>query len=66
MNKYRVVEKATETMVRDGLHSRSMARFIKKELELKRQADTDSRNRPSAYYVETSDEHPDGAGIYLH
>jgi L-serine deaminase len=66
MNKYRVVEKGTEAVVAENYHTRRAARDMKRSLELERQRETGSQNRPSAYYVETSSEHPDGEGIYLH
>ena len=66
MNKYVIVEKATETLIAEGFSSRAAARKAKKELELKKQQETGSTNRPSAYFVETGPEHPEGAGIYLH
>ena len=65
-NRYRVVEKATEVVVQEGLRSRAEARRVKRGFELAKQKETGSTNRPSAYYVETSDDHPSGSGIYLH
>ena len=65
-NKYRIVEKATEQVVQEGLRSRQQARDVKRSLELAKQKETGSQNRPSAYYVETGDDHPNGGGIYLH
>lgn len=66
MNKYVIVEKDTETQVAEGFASRAAARKAKKEWELHKQQQTGSTNRPSAYFVETGPDHPDGAGIYLH
>ena len=66
MNRYRVVDKGTEEVVVSGLHSRQDARIEKAKREAARQAETGSTNRPSAFYVETSDEHLEGPGIYLH
>ena len=66
MNRYRVVDTRTEEVVAVGFHSRQDARTEKAKREAARQAGTGSTNRPSAFYVETSDEHPEGPGIYLH
>ena len=66
VNKYRIVEKATEQVVHEGLRSREEARNVKRSLELAKQKETGSQNRPSAYFVETGDYHPNGGGIYLH
>lgn len=66
MNKYVIVQKSTEEIVQSGFTSRQAARNAKRVLEQKMQKETGSQNRPSAYYVETGSEHPDGSGIYLH
>ena len=66
MNRYRVVDKGTEAVVAAGFHSRQDARNEKAKREAARQAETGSTNRPSAFYVETGDEHPEGPGIYIH
>lgn len=66
MNRYRVVDKGTEEVVAVGFHSRQEARAEKTKREAARQVETGSTNRRSAFYVETSDEHLEGPGIYLH
>ena len=66
MNRYRVVDKGTEEVVAVGFHSRQEARSEKMKREMLKQGETGSTNRRSTFYVETSDEHPEGPGIYLH
>jgi hypothetical protein len=66
MNRYRVVDKGTEEVVAVGFHSRQEARIEKARREDARQAWTVATKRRNAFYVETSDEHPEGPGIYLH
>ena len=66
MKRYLVISKETEAVVAKDIGTRKDARLIKKKLELEKQSETGSVNRPSAYFVETDVDHPSGPGLYTH
>ena len=65
MAKYHIIRKSDEMIV-GAAETRKEARSVKKAHELALQQETGSTNRPSAFYVETGDTNPNGAGIYIH
>lgn len=66
LNKYRIVDRATDKVTAVGFGTRAAARQAKRELEYQAQVATNSEHRPSAYAVYTDVDHRDGGGIYLH